>query len=101
MIHSSPRRQRLERIEALRARAATLKERQIHESIRDEICELEIELDDARESLTQGSVDYRLHIVLPIADSIIENASLRVATIEQALEIDPRVQFRSQLAADE
>ena len=78
-----------------------MKERQIHESIRDEICELEIELDDARESLTQGSVDHQLHIVLPIADGIIENASLRVATIEQALETDPQVQFRSQLAADE
>ena len=100
-MYQSPRHPRLQQIEALRVRLTTIKERHVHISVREELLELENELDDAMGSLCQPSVDYRLHIVLPIADSIITTVTARLATIEDALKIDPNVSFRTQLSADE
>jgi hypothetical protein len=100
-MRDSPRRQRLEQIDALRVRATTLKKLPLHASIKFAILDVENELDDATESLIQRSVDHRLHIVLPIADSIITNAASRLGTVEHALTINPDAELHSQLAADE
>lgn len=101
MSRSSLQRQRWLQIEELRARGGKLISRNVHQSIRAEVRDVESELDDAVDSLYRNGADLRLHIVLPIADSIIKNASFRLAALETALTLDPGAELRHQLAADE
>ena len=90
MAGSTPQRQRLEQIDVLRARAGKLTYRHVYESIRYEVGQVCHDLEMAVELLGMGA-DQRLHTVLPMADAVIKNTAVRLATLEKALKIDQEV----------
>jgi hypothetical protein len=91
MAGSTPQRQRLEQIDVLRARAGKLTYRHVYESIGYEVREVCNDLDMAVELLGMDGAGQRLHTVLPMADAVIKNTAVRLATLEKALKIDQEV----------